>query len=148
MGFNVTGKVKNPVLVDVDHTLWLPEGTCIQWEDAGAGKLYSVADGTLILAYDVKFDNERRTTTIKICEKSLTIVQIDSVHSRQVFALNEWYAYQTWNSGKHLVLRNYCREFVSEVDFSGGVLGLKYETWSGDSLLCYRELDVYIEKYS
>lgn len=146
---NVAEKLKKTVMVDLDHTLWLPEGTCIEWEEEGTGSIYPIDEDTHVLAFDSFFEGKRRTTTIKTAPDKISIVSIDpKVHSRQVFAIDEWYAYQQWLQGKtggSLVCRNFCRGAEYSIDADGGVISLKYETWTGESLLCYRELDIYIQ---
>src|SRR5690349_2416225 len=107
-------KIKKMVMVDICHAQSLNGYDPFEIEEEALGSLYQVDKDTYILAYDTMLREKKITTTVKVTKTSLSVVKIGDVHSRQTFAVNEWYANQYFYGGGSLV----CRNFTKKLDYA------------------------------
>jgi uncharacterized beta-barrel protein YwiB (DUF1934 family) len=137
-------RTKKTVLVDVCQTQSINGYDPYEIEEEASGSLYQLDNDTFILAYDTLLQDQKITTTVKISNRTLSIVRIGDVHSRQTFAVGEWYASQYFYGGCSII----CRNFTKKLDFAltpeGGIVELLYELWSGDTHLGYFNLELFV----
>ncbi|MEB3245316.1 MAG: DUF1934 domain-containing protein [Vampirovibrionales bacterium] len=137
-------KTKKSVLVDVCQTQTLTGDDPLELYEEAVGSLYQVDGDTYILAFDTLLDGKKITTTVKMAHGSVSIVRIGDVHSRQTFALGEWYASQFFYGGGTVVCRNFTKKLDYALTGEGGIIDLLYELWSGDTHLGYYNLELFI----
>ena len=113
-------------------------------EEETTGSLYQVDPNTHIVAFDSYLDGQKVTTTAKLSHGVLSLVRIGEVHTRQTFAVNEWYASQYFYDGGSIVCRNYTKKLDYALSADGGLIDVLYELWSGDSHLGYFNLELFI----
>lgn len=137
-------KIKKTVMVDVAYTHTCHGQDPIEVQDEALGSLYQVDKDTFILAFDALVEDRKVTTTLKICRGVLSVVKIGDVHSRQTFAMDEWYASQYFYAGSTLVLRNFTKKLDYALTPEGGIIEVLYELWSGDTHLGYYHQEFFI----
>jgi uncharacterized beta-barrel protein YwiB (DUF1934 family) len=137
-------RTKKTVLVDVCQTQSMNGYDPFEIEEEATGSLYQVDRETFILAYDTLLNDKKVTTTVKIANKTLSIVKIGDVHSRQTFTIGEWYASQYFYGGSSIVCRNFTKKLDFALTSEGGIIELLYELWSGDTHLGYFNLEMFI----
>ncbi len=137
-------KLKKTVMVDICFTQTMNGYDPVEIEEETLGSLYQVDDDTYILAYDSLMDGKKVTTTVKIANGVLSVVKIGDVHSRQTFAMDEWYASQYFYGGGSVVCRNFTKKMEYALTPDGGLIEVLYELWSGDTHLGYYNLELFI----
>ncbi len=137
-------KTKKAVLVDVCQTQTLTGDDPVELHEEAVGSLYQVDPSTYILAFDTLLDGKKVTSTVKLSQGAVSIVRIGEVHSRQTFALSEWYASQFFYGGGTVVCRNFTKKLDYAVTAEGGIIDLLYELWSGDTHLGYYNMELFI----
>jgi uncharacterized beta-barrel protein YwiB (DUF1934 family) len=137
-------KIKKMVMVDICQAQSLNGYDPFEIEEEALGSLYQVDKDTYILAYDTLLREKKITTTVKITKNSVSVVKIGDVHSRQTFAVNEWYASQYFYGGGSLVCRNFTKKLDYALTPEGGIIEILYELWSGDTHLGYFNLELFI----
>lgn len=137
-------KIKKMVMVDVCQAQSLNGYDPFEIEEEALGSLYQVDKDTYILAYDTLLREKKITTTVKVTKNSVSVVKIGDVHSRQTFAVNEWYASQYFYGGGSLVCRNFTKKLDYALTPEGGIIEILYELWSGDTHLGYFNLELFI----
>ncbi|MGE0199817.1 MAG: DUF1934 domain-containing protein [Candidatus Melainabacteria bacterium] len=137
-------KIKKTVMVDICQTQSINGYDPLEVEEEALGSLYQVDQDTYILAFDTLLNDKKVTTTVKVANNTLSIVRIGDVHSRQTFAVNEWYASQYFYGGCSLVCRNFTKKLDYALTTEGGIIEVLYELWSGDTHLGYFNLEMFI----
>jgi uncharacterized beta-barrel protein YwiB (DUF1934 family) len=137
-------KIKKTVMVDICQTQSMNGYDSLEMEEEAVGSLYQVDKNTYILAFDTTIQEKKITTTVKVANNVLSIVKIGDVHSRQTFALNEWYASQYFYGGGSIVCRNFTKKLDYALNAEGGIIEALYELWSGDTHLGYFNLELFI----
>ena len=138
-------KLKKSVLIDICHTQSLNTMEPLEIQEAVEGAMYQVDRETFILAYDTEVDGQKITTTIKVAGKSVSVVKIGDVHSRQTFALEDWMTSQYFYGGNSIVCRNYTKKLDYALTSEGGIIDVLYELWSGDTHLGFYNLELFIQ---
>ena len=137
-------KLKKTVMVEVCQTQSLNTGAPTEITEECEGALYQVDDETYILAYDTTVGDQRVTTTLKLCNGTLSMVRIGDVHSRQTFSMNEWLTSQYFYGGGSIVCRNYTKKMDIALTPEGGLIDILYELWSGDTHLGFYNLEWFV----
>ncbi len=137
-------KIKKTVMVDICHAQSLNGYDPFEVEEEALGSLYQVDRDTYILAFDTMLGGKKVTTTVKVAKNTVSVVKIGDVHSRQTFAVNEWYACQYFYGGGSLVCRNFTKKLDCALTSEGGIIEVLYELWSGDTHLGYFNLELFI----
>ncbi len=137
-------KLKKTVMVDICFSQTMNGYEPVDIEEEALGSLYKVDNETFILAFDTLLNEKKITTTVKVNSATLSIVKIGDVHSRQTFAIDEWYASQFFYGGGSIVCRNYTKKLDYALTPDGGIIEVLYELWSGDTHLGYYNLELFI----
>jgi uncharacterized beta-barrel protein YwiB (DUF1934 family) len=137
-------KLKKTVMIDICTTQSMNGYNPTEIEEEALGSLYQVEQDTYILAYDALLNGRKVTTTVKVAGNVVSVVKIGDVHSRQTFALNQWYASQYFYGGGSIVCRNFTQKLDYALTNEGGILQVLYELWSGDTHLGYFNYELFI----
>jgi uncharacterized beta-barrel protein YwiB (DUF1934 family) len=137
-------KVKKTVMVDISHVHSMNGYDPLEIEEEALGSLYQVDKDTYILAFDTILNSRKVTTTIKVAKQVVSVVKIGDVHSRQTFALNQWYASQYFYGGGSIVCRNFTKKLDYALSSEGGIIQILYELWSGDTHLGFFNQEYFI----
>lgn len=137
-------KLKKTVMVDICTTQCMNGFDTVEISEESTGSLYQVDADTYILAFDSLINGKKVTTTVKIANGVLSVVRIGEVHSRQTYAVGEWYASQFFYSGGSIVCRNYTKKLDYALTGDGGIIDVLYELWSGETHLGYFNLELFI----
>lgn len=137
-------KIKKVVMVDIAWTQRFEGLEPFTVQEEALGSLYQIDPATHIIAFDTIINERKITNTLKLQNNILSIVNLGEVHTRQTFALGEWYASQYWYGGDSLTCRNFTKQLDYALNAEGGFIDLSYQLWNRDTMLGWYDYELFI----